>query len=190
MLKSRSVVAAVALMLASGLCTTLSALDIRRAKTEAEIGLDAAGAQALQVRFRADLANDGRGVPDLTRERVVVGWQTAGGVDPTPFRVLIPAGCFVPNAGFHVGDFRACGVQLLFGRTALPIADFEASFRVASDGRGRLIMETIVPLGGIEPTPFLGALGGSVVGISIGSESGRSFPVSTGTVSGVEPVPF
>ncbi|MEW5977727.1 MAG: hypothetical protein AB1898_18190 [Acidobacteriota bacterium] len=189
MVKLRVILSAACVMLASSLLSTLWGFDIRRAKTEAEIGLDTAGAQAVQLHFRAELTNNS--FPDLARQRVVVGWQNAGGIDPQPFRVLIPAGCFVPNAGFHVEDFRGCGVQMMFGRTVVNITEFEARFVVRTDGNARFALEaTFGAVSGIDPTPFLGPLGGSATQIVIGSESSAVPPSRAETVSGIDPQPF
>jgi hypothetical protein len=187
-MKNRSLIRAAGLLAAFGLVATASAFEIGRTRTAVAILQLATGARVVRLNLAAELSNNR--IPDVTRQRVEVGWQQVGGVDPEPFRILIPAGCFVGARGFRVEDFRRCGVQIVFGRSgALFITDFEARLVARDDGTYRLDMEASV----IPPDPIhavLGAVGGAAVQIAIGTESARSLPVSAATVSGVEPQPF
>src|SRR5690606_35852657 len=78
-------------------------------RTAVEAVTSAAGDRAVEVQFAAAFTG---GLPDL-RDDVEIGWGRVGGIDPEPFRVLIPAGCFSETRrGFRVRDFAACGVQM------------------------------------------------------------------------------
>jgi hypothetical protein len=188
-MRNHSLIRAAGLLAAFGLVTTASGLEVRRSRTEAAIVQRATGAQFIRVNLTAELANNS--IPNVTREKVEAGWQQVGGIEPEPFRILIPAGCFVANRGFHVEDFRRCGVQIAFGRmlSLLPIMDFDARIVPRDDGTYRFDLETLV----VPPDPIhalLGALGGAAVDIALGTQVARSLPVSAATVSGVDPQPF
>jgi hypothetical protein len=175
--------------------------EIAGAKTEAAIAATAAGTPVIQLKFAAALAFDG--APDLSDD-VFVGWQEVGGVDPQPFRILIPAGCFVDRGdrGFQLRDFQACGVQIVAdagGRlgTELSIVDFKGRVALRDDGRYRFDIAAVFgpppPDAGVPPDPihpFLRLLAGTAVEIAIASESSMALPLRTETVSGVDPTPF
>ena len=193
-MNKRFTISAVGLITAV-LASTAWGFDIRGTKTEAQILLRSSIAPVILLNFKAQLSND---IGDLTSTDVLATWQNVGGVSPVPFKVLIPAGCFVanrgfPNRGFHVGDFRSCGVQMTFdlglGPTALSIRDFEARVIPRRDGTLRFDMETSFMDNGQEAA-VLGALGGAAVEIVIGSEMGTSLPTGIESVSGISPVPF
>ena len=64
-------------------------------------------------------------------EDVLIGWEEVGGIEPVPFKILIPAGCFISSrGGVVVDDFLACSVritaELARGPTDLTIREFEA----------------------------------------------------------------
>ena len=172
--------------------TAAPGVEISRSRTEAVVVTSAAGARAIKLEFTAELIN---GIPDLMDD-VEVGWQQVGGVDPQPFRVLMPAGCFVTGRrGSQVEDFDVCGVQIAVdssqrGRILMTLVDFEAKGVARDDGIYRFdILATFVP-----PDPIheiLGILGGAAVQIATGSGTTMpSLPLRTETVSGVDPVPF
>ena len=184
---------------------TVSGFEISRAKTGAAIQTSASGVEMIQLTFAAELlSNSG---PDVSDD-VVVTWQEVGGVEPEPFRVRIPAGCFRDRRGrgFYVDDFRSCGVQLSVASSArgfalLEIVDFRARLLHLEDGASRFdIVTSVVPPDPIVPPDpvvpptaagaFLGLVGGAAVEIAIGSESSASPPLRIVTVSGVEPQPF
>jgi len=187
-MRNRSLIRAAGLLAAFVLVTAASGLEIRRSRTEASIVQRPTGAQFIRVNFTAELTNNA--IPNVTREKVEAGWQQVGGIEPQPFRILIPAACFVANRGFHVENFRCCGVQIVFGRSgALFITDFEARLVARDDGTHRFDVEASV----VPPDPIhavLGAVGGAAVHIAIGTEVARSLPVSAATVSGADPQPF
>ena len=162
-----------------------------RAKTDAGIVISPAGAPLVQLNFTAELTK----VPEFTKANVEFGWGTVGGIQPEPFRVFIPAGCFVATRrGFHVDDFRACGVQIAFVSDArspgfLTITDFDARIVPSADGPYRVdIVARFIGAG--REHSILGALGGAPVRIAIGGESAISPPLRVVTVSGVDPQPF
>ena len=188
-MNKRFTISAVGLITAV-LASTAWGFDIRGTKTEAQILLRSSIAPVILLNFKAQLSND---IGDLTSTDVLATWQNVGGISPVPFKVLIPAGCFVTRRGFHVGDFRSCGVQMTLdlgrGPTALSIRDFEARVIPRRDGTLRFDMETSFMDNGQEAA-ILGALGGAAVEIVIGSEMGTSLPTGIKSVSGVSPTPF
>ena len=195
------------LVAAAILGVPLSAFEVVRAKTEARGDTSASGADTLQLTFAAELVDAGSDGPAVSDD-VVVGWQEVGGVEPVPFRILIPAGCFVDRRGlgFYVDDFSTCGVQMSADSGArvlvlLEIVDFQARFVRGRDGTSRLDIVTsfippdpIVPPDPIIPPDpvraFLGVLGGAAVEVAIGSESSAVAPLRIETVAGIEPQPF
>lgn len=165
-----------------------SSFEITGATTEAEHGLTAAGAEAVRVELAADLDCD----PGAAGQDAVTTWEQAGGVTPEPFVFAIPAECQVPNrAGFHVEDFRACGVSATYGEERLTLLEFDARFTPMTDGSARWDLEAVVvPPGPIVPAELLGALGGAVLELSFGGASAGAPPLGAETVSGVDPSPF
>jgi hypothetical protein len=172
--------------------TAAPGAEISRSRTEAVVVASAAGARAIKLEFTAELID---GIPDLMDD-VEVGWQQVGGVEPTPFRVLMPAGCFATGRrGSRVEDFHACGVEVSMdssqrGRIPMTLVDFEARGVARDDGIYRFdILATFIP-----PDPvheIFGVLGGAAVRIATGSGTTMpSLPLRTETVSGVDPVPF
>ena len=184
---------------------TAAGFQISRAKTGAMIQTSASGADTIQLTFVAELVNEGG--PDVSDD-VVVTWREVGGVEPEPFRALIPAGCFRDRRGrgFYVDDFRTCGVELSVasstrGLALLEIVDFQARLVRQDDGSSRFNIaanfippDPVVPPDPIVPVTsgraFLGLLGGAAVEIAIGSASAASPPLRIETVSGIDPTPF
>ena len=175
--------------LAFGPVPAARGFDFVEAKTEVDVVDPSTERSPVQMECRAELRGE---VPDLVHADVVATWQQAGGVSPIPFLVTIPAGCFVASeAGFHVEDFRACGVAIDFDRRLLPLVDFEARLLRRSDGTSRFDLGALFGGPPDDGTPvLLGALGGAVVELVLGTEGSRSVPLGVETVSGVEPTPF
>jgi hypothetical protein len=208
-LPAAAIVAAGALAAAgsgpSASTATGSGFQISRAKTDARIQASASGADLVQLALLAELVT--RGGLDVTDDMVVT-WQEVGGVEPEPFRVLIPAGCFMNRRGhgFFVEDFRTCGVELSIssaprGLLLLEIVDFRARLVRSDDRTWRFnIVASFVPPDPVIPpdpivpiTParaFLGLVGGAALQFAIGTESAAAPPLRMETVSGVEPQPF
>ena len=180
-----------------------AASKLAGSRTVVEAVTSAAGARAVELQFAAGFTG---GLPDLLDD-VEIGWGQVGGVEPVPFRVLIPAGCFSnTRRGFRVRDFATCGVQLWLddasrGLVPLPILQFDAAGNQHDDGTFRLRMLTtfIPPDPVVPPDPiippdpihaFLGLIGGAIVQIAAGPQTMVSPPLRAVTVSGIEPTPF
>lgn len=189
------IISTVGLIAAVTLANPVWGFDIERTRTSAEIVLFPPDplTPAIALTFRAQLL-DARSV-DPT-EDVGVNWEQFGGIEPQPFNILIPAGCFVPNRGFHVENFRRCGVEITvdFGRgpIALSIREFQARFLPPNSTRdrpARLDIKTVFTDDGRE-SDILGTVGASAVEIFFGEESAASLMNSMEAVSGPQPQPF
>lgn len=175
------------------LVTPAWGLDVRATKTEAEV-LNPSDSRELVIDlgFKALLMDVG----DVTTVDVVATWQNAGGVDPQPFKVAIPAGCFVPvrDGIFRVAEPGRCGVEITMALggviVSMSIIDFDAQVVVVAEGSGTLDLNSLFGPTPDDGMPVLGALGGAVVEIVIGRESAISLPRSVESVSGIEPTPF
>ena len=172
-------------LIAAALVTTVWGFEVDRTRTNAEIVPPGPIEPVIQLNFRAWLFNAGFvGLDDI-----VITWERVGGVEPQPFQVLIPAGCFVRNRGFHVEDFQDCGVRMTFGDGILPILEFASRLVQRTDGSARFAVRASF-VGRDQAHAILGTLGGAVVEIDISSEARKSPPLRIETVSGVEPEPF
>lgn len=180
----------------SGLVVTLlmtqaSALEIRSGKTEVKLVSADERAAVISVEFRAGLT----GVVGLTRENVIVTWENAGGVSPNPFKILIPAGCFVLSRDvYRIANFETCGVEISRQSsgviTRYSIADFSGRVIVDATGNGLLELNALFGTTPDDGAPVLGATGGAVIEIAVGRESAFSLPKSVESFSGVSPQPF
>jgi hypothetical protein len=202
-MRKHLIVSVVGLIMVVSLVSTALGFEISRSRTRVEVMNSAAGARLMHLNFRADFPPDPGFPPDPTRVAVAIGWQEVGGVEPEPFIIQIPAGCFVPvRDGFRVRDFRTCGVQATFGTDAsgaprlVPILAYDARFLQGVDGGHQITQEaslsspTAGGVGGEDVTPFfLGALGGAAVQIMIGPERAEARPRVVVTVAGIEPEP-
>ena len=192
-----AVLAAAGIPGAAAPAVPMSDFTITGARTLAEVQTSASGAESIRLGFSAALLFDG--LPDLSDD-VAIGWQEVGGVDPIPFRILIPAGCFVElrrDRGFAVRDFRSCGVEMLTSRGAglVRIDAFTARLAMMDDGSYRLNVTAMFAdaPADIPPDPiheFVDLLAGRVVEIGIASASSMAPPLRAVTVSGIEPTPF
>lgn len=176
-------------LIACVLITPAWGLEVLRTKTEARIlPPSPVTPVVIQLEFKAQVSNNG--FSELGSEDVVVTWQQSGDVAPQPFKVFIPAGCFVANDGFHVRDYVACGVQLTVdlgrGAVALSIREFAANLKLRRDGTARFIVEASFTDRDREHA-ILGALGGSAVEIVIGDAMGTAVPNLVETVGGQPP---
>jgi len=198
-MKTRTICPAAGFLVAIALAAPAQAFDVARAETEAEI-LVSAETRNLFIQFavQADLAavTPEPIFPEQIGEvDVLVGWEEVGGIDPTPFEVLIPAGCFVLSRGYEVQN-PACGVQMTFypdGRTpvSLSVAEFEARIIVTGERAetARFTMEALVTDDVLLPA-VMGTLGGAPLEIAVGTAMGMAPILKTEAVSGVEPTPF
>ncbi|HSM05628.1 MAG TPA: hypothetical protein VK858_13520 [Longimicrobiales bacterium] len=161
------------------------------ARTRALAETTDSGDAFVRAGFQAGFAE----MPALAGQDVVVTWEQAGGISPNPFRVSIPAGCFVAtDGGFLVRDFEGCGVRASLGGEAVPLAGFRAVMGIDPTPFAPFSLR-IQAVMGIDPTPFspsgvVGTLGGAVLEVSIGAHRGLAPPLGIGAVSGVEPQPF
>jgi len=165
--------------------------EVLRSITEARILPPSPNTPVIQLDFRARLSRD---IANPAGADVVVTWQKFGGIQPQPFIISIPVGCFVANRGLHVEDFRTCGVRMTVdlgrGPIALLISEFDASFLRRRDGTVRFVMKVGVQPPDDTAPAILGALGGAAVEIVIGEGAGISLPGAIETVGGVAPQPF
>lgn len=172
-------------LIAAALATTVWGFEVDRTRTNAEIVPPSPIEPVIQLNFRAWLFN----ASFVGLDDIVITWEQAGGVTPEPFRtfrVLIPAGCFVRNRGFHVEDFEDCGVQMTFGDGLLLIREFASRLVQRTDGSARLTVRASF-MSRDQAHAILGALGGAVVEIDINSEPRKSPPLRIKTVTGAEP---
>ncbi len=191
--RKRLSIASAAAMTAALLVTQAWGLEVVRTKTEAELVFPPEPvAPAIQLDFRAELADAGS--EDPTMSDVIVSWKRVGGIEPTPFNVLVPMECFVSNEVYRVDDFRACGVELTFdpdgrGAIALSVMEFNAKLVPQRDGTARFKVETRFTTDG-HGSAILSTLGGAAVEIAIGSAAPLSLPLGIEAVSGIQPTPF
>ena len=199
--------AAAPLAAAIALAPPATAFELTRAETEAEVLQDAAGDRYVRLGFRADLLSAVPPEPvfppePILQDDVAVGWGEVGGIDPEPFIVLIPAGCFVDRGGFRVEDFAGCGVEVSFddaAGTAFPaLVEFAARIQQRGNGTARMDMEMVFaePTGRATPPipAIMAALGGTPAGVAVTTDTGvmgAAAPVlKTEALSGIEPQPF
>lgn len=181
-----------AAVLALALSGPAVALELTRAETSATRMVPPDPIRPyLEVSFQAELLR-------LTEAggEVVIGWGEVGGIDPTPFRVVIPADCFGRSAGsLQVRNHRACGVAAELTApngevTALPIFAFSAVLTNVR-GYGRLALSAAVGVetpGGDLSSLLLSRFGGAEQSVVIGEESASLLPNDL-TVLGFNPQP-
>lgn len=171
-----------------------------------------AGALAADVQSRTSagiLETDGRTVltvadsvllvelqqqPILTRDDVIVTWRRAGGIQPTPFRIAIPAGCFVEvKDRFSIND-TGCGVQIVLDGTHLSTDVFAARLippsPIMTDEPYRLRIRLELAQDAAAAAGLLSTLGGAEVIVQIGAERGVSPASEILSKSGIDPTPF
>ena len=176
-------------LIAAVLATTVWGFEVDRTRTNAEIVPPSPIEPVIQLNFRAWLFNANFfGLDDI-----VITWERVGGVEPQPFRtfrVLIPAGCFVRNQGFHVEKFQDCGVEMTFGDGIIsPILEFASRLVQRTDSSARFAVRASFRSRD-QAHAILGTLGGAVVKIEINSEVQRSLPLRIKTITGAEPETF
>ena len=172
---------------ATVLLTPVWGFEVLGTKTEA--GVDPSrSAPVIQIDFSADVVNEG--FRELPISNVGVEWGEAAGIGPG-IRVVMPIGCFVRNRGFHVEDFRSCGVRVEadfgLGTMFLTIIEFEASLKPRND----VVNSFSIVVIGFPPDDsapaILGLLGGSPVHITIGAETVMTVPISVEAVGATPP---
>lgn len=132
--------------------------------------------------------------PLLSRDDVIVSWQRAGGVSPQPFRIAIPAGCFVEQGGVFRVRGTGCGVTVTLDGSRISVADFAARVvppePIFPPEPIRLRIRLEVPLSSADTLELLGTLGGATVVVDVGAERGTAPPKRIDSLSGVSPTPF
>jgi hypothetical protein len=127
---------------------------------------------------------------------VVTTWEIVGGIEPTPFKVIIPGGCF-QQAGrwLQVRDHRNCGVKAVLervdvGEVSMPMHTFNAVV-IERSGYGRLsisaAIDTATDIGDFASL-VLGTVGGGKQIVQIGSETASLLPNAVEVV-GFNPQP-
>ena len=173
----------------SGLVSERAELALASARTDARADVDGERG-VVQMRLQAELG----AVPDLAGQDVIATWEQAGGIQPQPFVVAIPAGCFARNdRGYRVRDFEACGVRATLGGEAIPLLEFDAVMGVSPQPFTPVLR--IRAAMGIEPQPFaaaslLGALAGSDFDLAVGASRAGLPTRGIESVSGISPNPF
>ncbi len=147
---------------------------------------------SIDLNARFELVTEGRSA--LQTSDIVATWQRAGGIDPTPFRILIPAGCFVAERNrLHVHG-TSCGVQIYLESELLEAETFAAiAFPpepVAPGESLQLRIRMTIVADSARSYSILGTLGGAEVSLTVGRESGIALPKSIDAFSGVQPTPF
>lgn len=170
---------------------TALAADVRSRTTA---GIIEADGRTVVTQVDAVLLVELAEIPILSRDDVIVTWRREGGISPTPFRIAIPAGCFVETRiGFRVAD-TSCGVRITLDGTPLTTNVFAARFFPPEPIvppepirlRIRLELAQSVP----DVAELLGTLGGATVIAQIGAERGVSPATEIQSKSGIEPTPF
>ena len=145
----------------------------------------------IDLTFSAELVRLSSADGDL-----VVTWEDAGGVEPQPFKIVIPAECFVREAGsLQVRNFRACGVEALLTSVrgdiiSLPVYAFSTVMTQRRD-YGRLSMSAAIGVDdrtGDLTSVILAVIGGAEQEVAIGSESASLLPNDI-SVLGFNPQP-
>ena len=132
--------------------------------------------------------------PLLSRDRVIVSWERVGGVEPQPFRLAIPAGCFVASRGAFVVDGVGCGIDVTLDGARVSADSFAARLvppePVMPGDPYRLRIRLDVIQGLEETGALLSTLGGATVTAQVGAERGVSPASDVLSKSGVDPNPF
>jgi len=184
-IQSAAIVSVAGLLAVFGQVPAASAFDVSRVKTEVEVVDPSPAAPVLRLELAAELDR----LPAVARADVVATWEQAGGVEPNPLVVSIPAECLAPNrSGFHVESFRACGVSMSLGGRLVPLMDFAARLITRSDGTALFDLGALFGGTPDDSAPaLLGVLGGAVVELAIGAESSSAPPLSAETVGAGTP---
>lgn len=149
------------------------------------------GSPYIDVAASAEL----RGIRTLAGD-VVTTWEIFGGIEPTPFRIVIPEECFESEeASLQVRFYRGCGVRAVLespevGEIEISIQAFTAVLTKRSD-YGRLAItaaiDTRTEVGDVAAV-VLGTIGGGRQTVSIGRSSAARLPSGI-EVFGFDPQP-
>lgn len=179
-------------LLALAISGPAAAIELTRAETSAaRVNPPEPVRPYLELAFNAEINRLAE-----TGGELVVSWEDAGGIDPTPFLLRIPAECFVRGGGsLLVRNHRACGVTAELtgpsGQVAmLPVFALSAVLTEVR-GFGRLAVSAAI---GVElrdgdlTSVLLGSIGGARQTVIIGDDSGSLVPNDL-TVLGFNPQP-
>jgi hypothetical protein len=132
--------------------------------------------------------------PILSRDDVVVTWRREGGIEPQPFRVSIPSGCFVEARDRFRVDGTRCGVRIILDHARLSTDVFAARLVPPDsdmvDDPYRLRIRLELPQRADSAEQLLSTLGGATVFVQIGTERGKSIASEIQSKSGISPTPF
>ena len=138
--------------------------------------------------------------PILSRDDVIVTWRRAGGIQPQPFRIAIPAGCFVETRNAFVVRDTGCGVRIILDGTRLTTDVFGARLfppepvvppdPIVPPEPVRLRVRLELALSPAAAAELLSTLGGATVIVQIGAERGISPASEIQSKSGISPQPF
>ncbi len=147
---------------------------------------------SIDLNSRFELVTEGR--PALQETDIVATWQRVGGIDPTPFRIVIPAGCFVAERDRLRVRGTSCGVQVYLESELLEVETFAAlAFPpepVAPGDPLQFRVRMTVVADSARSSSVLSTLGGAEVSLTIGRESAVALPKSIDAFAGIEPEPF
>jgi hypothetical protein len=127
---------------------------------------------------------------------VVATWEIVGGIEPVPFEIIIPEGCFQRTGRWlQVRDFQGCGVKAVLetadaGQITMPIDSFSAVLAERS-GVARLSISTAISTAteiGDLSSLVLGTVGGGRQSVKIGPAQASLLPNSVEVV-GFDPQP-
>lgn len=172
--------------------SVVNAIELTSAKTSASwIVPQAAVTPYFNLSFDAELNSLTSMEGDF-----VISWEEVGGIEPTPFKLLIPAGCFVADGrAYKVRSHRSCGVALLLTdpsglEYSLPVSTFSATF-VPIREYGRLSIQIAfyptVDEGDVAAS-LLGILGGAKQTVAIEGEQSSLLPNDL-SIRGFNPQP-
>lgn len=170
----------------------VSAFELTSAETSASwVAPEEPVAPYLNLNFNAEL-----GSLASIESDVVISWEEVGGIEPTPFQVIIPAGCFVSDGrSLSVRNHRRCGVMALLTdqsgvEYSLPISTFSAALTPIRE-YGRLSFSaSLYPTTteGDVTAVLLGIIGGAQQTVMIAGESSSLLPNDL-SIRGFNPQP-
>ncbi len=175
------------------LAAPVQALELGQTSTRAAYVVPDEDSGASYIDFSANAELSGI---ETVADDIITTWEIAGGIEPTPFRLVIPAECFqLEDASLQVRYFRSCGVKAVlesaeFGEVGLPIQAFTA---VVTERRGSARLSITAAIDGNTEAGdltavILGTIGGGKQTVSIGRASAARLPSGI-EVFGFDPQP-
>ncbi len=175
------------------LASPAQAFELSRGSTRAEwVGPTEEGAPPyIDLNTSAEI----RGL-ETSYGELTVTWEAVGGIEPAPFKLIIPARCFRPEEGsIQVRNYRSCGVKAVLeladvDQLSLPIQAFTAVVTERS-GTTRVSITAAVDSAtdiGDMASMMLGAIGGGRQIVQVGDASASLLP-NVVNVFGFDPQP-